>query len=238
MPFSLEPKIKSRRGFTLVELLVVMGVIATLAGMLLPALARARQASHQIACASNLRQWAIAVNEYALENHQFLPRRGQGQQPTTVINRPEDWFNNLPLLLHQSPYMDLVAAGTVPHVGSNVLWICPEAPDVQSGYLFAYGMNMWLSTWLSPQPDRMDRVGPTSTMVFMTDAPSGYCSVLPAANNAVYNPAARHSKRVNVAFLDGHVLALLGTELGCGVGIPPSVDIRWTPPNSIWTGPN
>ncbi len=226
-----------RRGFTLIELLAVIGIIAVVLGLLLPALARAWAASRQLACASNLHQWGIAVNEYALEWHQRLPRRGQGQQPTTVVTRPEDWFNALPTTLHEPQYMDLIAANQIPRVGNSSVWVCPDAPDVQSGYLFTYGMNMWLSTWYAPLPDRMDRVGPVSSMVFMTDAPSGYCSVLPYANNAGFNPAPRHSGRVNIAFLDGHVAAMLGSEIGCGTGDPHLLDVRWVVPSSPWPGP-
>jgi prepilin-type N-terminal cleavage/methylation domain-containing protein/prepilin-type processing-associated H-X9-DG protein len=76
-----------RSGFTLVELLVVIGIIAVLISILLPALQRARDSANTIKCAANLRAIGQGLTSYAAENNQFLPIsfyfRDQSLNPTT-----------------------------------------------------------------------------------------------------------------------------------------------------------
>ena len=75
------------RGFSLIEVLVVIGIIAVLIGLMIPSLARAREQAKLAACSSHLRQLAIAMQMYTDSNHDRFPAPAWAGDP-----EPDDWI--------------------------------------------------------------------------------------------------------------------------------------------------
>jgi len=124
-----------KHGFTLVELLVVIGIIAALIAVLLPALNRARAAAQAVSCKAHMRELMNAVTMYSIDNHGFFPTPEaflpNPNNPAAFINW--NWWSK-PVL---GRYMGDRSENPV-YVQSRA-WFCPSIQDMPSS---ASGLNI------------------------------------------------------------------------------------------------
>src|SRR5690242_20628076 len=142
----------TRGGFTLVELLVVIGIIAVLIGILMPALSRARESARIIKCASNLRVIAQASINYAIDNKNCC-------LPTVIWkdagggSNKADWWAHLLLYRKYLPRQN-VTSNDSPMAFDSVL-VCPSVQfDLITANSTLDGIRRKQSDWLEPStPD-------------------------------------------------------------------------------------
>jgi len=134
---SHRPIHRAAGAFTLVELLVVIGIIAVLIGILLPALTKARQQSNLVACMANLRTIGLAINMYASANGQYLPFGYWDGSPVPPGNPPDfnkasDWRALLQSILTKqggNTYSESAAAGGDTSKIATQIFVCNDVPE-------------------------------------------------------------------------------------------------------------
>ena len=219
------------RGFTLIEVLVVISVIALLIAILLPIFGRARGMARTAQCASGMRQWGIALGAYLVDFKGRLPDEGRVR-----LNRlGGTWYNELPLYADARRYRDLYdgqqSLGEAGGYSDSWIWYCPERvlrrKNSGSGLnAFHYAMNAVLNghrhddfgNVLNFLPDYGSDQHRFHTALEIVDHPSHTVFLAEVFNNipeAFPNAPSgfpgnlewdRHQeKNGNLLFLDGHV---------------------------------
>jgi prepilin-type N-terminal cleavage/methylation domain-containing protein/prepilin-type processing-associated H-X9-DG protein len=125
-------RILYRNGFTLVELLIVIGIIAVLIAILLPALSAAREESRRIQCMSNVRQLCTATLEYLNDNRQVLPEACSSnsfQSPLCPVAQSQPEWTHLSGKYYVIPSIGSLLRRYIDPNQAGAIWRCPSAPD-------------------------------------------------------------------------------------------------------------
>lgn len=223
-----------RGAFTLIELLIVIGIIAVLIALLLPAMRKARRAAQQVACMSNLRQLIIGTHQYVSDYKGYLPADYDNTSSATF------WVSALYVYLPNSR-----------------VFLCPAESDLRCYWngkqplnygadRFSYGINSWgqiknsdlgMGTHAYSKgaigPHKIGKVVLPSEFIAYGDSgglygPDGqwdeHIDIRPVGSSPVGTtyayewayawPTLRHpGRRALFAFLDGHVAPLSYDDL-------------------------
>ena len=216
--------VRTRRAFTLVELLVVIGIIALLIGILMPALGGARRQARNVQCMSNVRQLQIGFHLYTMSNKgRAMGYRGGGEGFWTNLISPH--LNNLEQASFCPEATELSPTGwgsvnlawnAFDHAGSYALngWL--YARDLDQPY-YNQGMMGGERYGFFPRSAYITLPGTEATRIpvfadsawvdawpFDTDPPGDLVSGTAYWEEMQRVCLKRHKYTINVAFLDGH----------------------------------
>jgi len=220
-------------GFTLVELLVVVTIVALLAALLVPALMKAKEQGRSSVCKNNMRQLGLAMVLYADDNGDFLPWPGDVDR-----NLPPDWvfggqnntYPNYPVRWKEAGFGFHAESGSVftyvtgqprvvPHqdilTGTYRIYRCPSTGLLGEALRVNFSMNQELDptsglTRTTAEGVKVaDVVLPTQKILLVNEDPV-------TMRNASFKPegtalAGRfvlHEGRINVGYIDGHLEAM------------------------------
>lgn len=212
----LEPKPATRAGFTLIEVLTVLGVVSMLMAVLLPAIGKARSTVRSSTCLARLRQWGLGTHLYASDAMGWLPADGAPNGWSTA----NAWYADLPPMLGMPPYHAEGAwrtNATAPL--GHPLWFCPSNPRRSNGHLlFHYALNRFVNgSGRDSRRRRLEDVGEPSRVVWLFD--NGQRAAVAGPGNL---HRTLHRGAANLLMLDGGVRRHTGSATGA-MGHPDTV---------------
>lgn len=210
---------EEEKGFTLIELIVVIAVIATLAGLLLPALNRSKEPAKSVKCINNLRQFSFSAQMYWEDNNGLtFPYGGMPESNGAVY-----WFGWIGNGPEETRPFDPSLGALFPYMGAGVD-LCPAFDYTSSQFKLKaatptcdYGYNWYLAPPNQP-PINTKSINRPAGVVLLGDSAQVNTFEAPASvtspmfeewyyiNQDASEPNGqfRHDQRANVVFCDGH----------------------------------
>jgi len=206
-----------RRGFTLIEILLVIAIIAVLAAILFPVFASVREKGRQISCVSNLHQLGLAVQLYAQDSDDILPLGGDPIDTQTelwkIAASGKYWA-----LAQQLPPLPKVLG---PYAAGNGVWRCPsdtgfDVPDLDGEIALpahpssyeAYGCSYSYHTGLAFRQETIAGMASYDPQLPYTEHGASEINLLWDMSGDWHGRNDASGKRFNVLMGDGHVKAM------------------------------
>jgi prepilin-type N-terminal cleavage/methylation domain-containing protein/prepilin-type processing-associated H-X9-DG protein len=234
-----------RRGFTLIEILVTVAIIAILAAILFPVFARARENARKAACMSNLKQIGLAMMQYTQDYDETYPTAWTTDTPSKIIywyQVLDPYVKNKQVFICPTAGKILKSDGTVQHGGGYgynmegtacTVDYVTTTPGIGNGFGYRSGYGNWC-TPSGAGPLRLAEITEPSATIQITDPASngsanngyaavGYSSIssMPVLHGGQVGPFTGGASTPpiegggNYLFADGHVKFLTASRAYC-----------------------